>query len=123
MPFMDWRLVTHVFSLPDSAKVSNGVSKFVAREAMRGRMPESIRAATSKIGFNSPMTAWMNDAQLSQWSLDLFAHPHPLFDGIVDTPALVRRLQELTAHKAWTWESVGRLWPYINLRWYLNRHG
>jgi asparagine synthase (glutamine-hydrolysing) len=120
MPFMDWQLVTYTMSLPDSAKHSGGYTKFVARQAMAGFLPESIRLSAVKTGFNSPMPAWLN-GPLQKWVAALFAIPDPRFDEIVHTVSLRRRIAELNGRRAWDWESAGRLWPYINLKWYLAR--
>jgi asparagine synthase (glutamine-hydrolysing) len=120
MPFMDWRLVTYTMSLPDPTKYSGALTKFIARRAMKGFLPESIRLSERKIGFNSPMPVWLN-GPLQQWVGALFAVADPRFDEIVHTASLCRRIDELNSKRAWDWESASRLWPYINLKWYLAR--
>lgn len=120
MPFMDWRLVTLAMSLPASMKADATHSKLVARRAMRGIMPEAIRTATRKVGFNSQMPAWMNGS-LGQWSSRTLSSANATFDAIVDCAALQSRVERLTAQRLWDWTSVGRIWPYINLKWYLDR--
>jgi asparagine synthase (glutamine-hydrolysing) len=120
MPFMDWRLVTYTMSLPDEAKNSAGLSKFIARQALKGLLPDSIRLSSQKIGFNSPMPSWLN-GPLQRWVTAVFSEPDQRFDEIVHTGALRRRISELNKQRAWTWESASRLWPYINMKWYLGR--
>ena len=121
MPFMDWRLVVYAMSLPDSMKVNDKVSKLIAREAMRGLMPEAIRASPRKVGFNSQMPEWMNGA-LGAWALRLIERKgHAAFDEVVDRSALIARVRSLNAARAWNWARVGRIWPYINLKWTLDR--
>ena len=61
-PFLDWRLVTYVFSLQSSVKIGNGYTKYILRESMQDILPESIRLRKGKIGFASPMVAWYKDA-------------------------------------------------------------
>ncbi len=121
MPFMDWRLVTYVMSLPDEAKSSHGMSKFVARQAMAGLMPENIRLARRKVGFNSPMPEWLNGS-LREWVATLLNRGSPAFDEIVDTAALRRKVASLADAKAWDWHTVGRLWPYVHLKWWLHQY-
>lgn len=121
MPFMDWRLVCYVMSLPDAAKVDPIGSKAVARHAMAGRMPENIRASQRKVGFNSPMPEWLSGS-LGRWAERLLASRDERFDGVVRTQALRRRVQQLNHCSAWDWSSVGRLWPYIHLKWLLGAH-
>lgn len=120
MPFLDWRLVTFVMALPSSMKFDATHSKLVARAAMRGLMPESIRSATRKVGFNSQMPDWLNGT-LGDWAQDLLATSHDAFDEIVDRTSLRHRVTELNSNKRWDWTSVGRIWPYINLKWYLEK--
>lgn len=119
MPFMDWRLVTYVMSLPDSAKLEGELTKAVARNAMIGHMPESIRANPRKLGFNSPMPEWLNGA-LINWVNECLATSNESFEKIVDVPALKCRVRKLTTRGQWDWESAGRLWPYIQLKWMLD---
>lgn len=69
MPFMDWRLVTYVFSLPTSSKIGQGFTKLLVREAMKGKMDESVRTRTFKVGIGSPVDYWFNGA-LKEWVLD-----------------------------------------------------
>ena len=117
MPFMDWRLVTYVMSLPDDAKSEDGRTKAVARNAMAGFMPESIRMARRKVGFNSPMPEWLNGT-LGQWAASLLSRPETQFDELVDRNALLLRVNSLNASRGWDWERCGRLWPYLHLKWY-----
>ncbi|WP_295640759.1 asparagine synthase (glutamine-hydrolyzing) [uncultured Methylibium sp.] len=117
MPFMDWRLVTYVMSLPDEAKFGDGVSKLVARRAMSDRMPESIRSNTRKVGFNSPMPDWLN-GELGPWAEQQLRQCPSQVEALIDTKRLIAKVHELSSSRSWTWESAGRLWPYINLAWY-----
>jgi asparagine synthase (glutamine-hydrolysing) len=119
MPFMDWRLVTYAIALPDAAKSDALQSKVIARAAMAGAMPEHIRTNTHKIGFNSPMPGWMN-GPLVPWINEVLNKESPQYSEIVDLVSLKIRVNKLSATKTWDWESVGRLWPYIHLKWYLD---
>ena len=56
-PFMDWRLVCFLFSLPSTSKIGGGFTKRVLRDAMKGILPESVRTRTQKLGFISPPDA------------------------------------------------------------------
>lgn len=57
-PFMDWRLITFVFSLPATAKIGGGFTKRILRDALKGILPESIRTRTRKLGFPNLAEAW-----------------------------------------------------------------
>ncbi|MFN5718873.1 MAG: asparagine synthase (glutamine-hydrolyzing), partial [Bradyrhizobium sp.] len=78
MPFMDWRLVTYTMALPETSKSADGMTKVVARQAMANLMPESIRTARRKVGFNSPMPEWLN-GPLAGWTAELVERKVPAF--------------------------------------------
>jgi asparagine synthase (glutamine-hydrolysing) len=120
MPFMDWRLVTFTMALPDAWKSSQGYGKWIARQALEGRMPERIRMNRRKVGFNSPMPGWLN-GPLRAWAESILARPNEGYDALVDRPALLARVRELGAAGDWDWHRVGRLWPYLHLKWVMDR--
>ena len=75
-----------------------------------------------KVGFNSPMPEWLN-GPLSGWTAALLQQKVAAFSELVDEVRLRAAVDRLTATKAWDWESVGRIWPYLNLKWVLARIG
>ena len=83
-------------------------------------MPESIRMGRRKVGFNSPMPEWMN-GPLSGWTTSLLKRQVPAFSELVDEARLRKTIDGLTVSKAWDWNSVGRIWPYLNLKWMMAR--
>jgi asparagine synthase (glutamine-hydrolysing) len=120
MPFMDWRLVTYTMALPDESKVGEGRTKMVARRAMSGRMPESIRMRARKVGFNSPMPNWLN-GPLAGWVNSLLRQSVPAFDELFDVGKLNGSIRTLVERRGWDWVSAGRIWPYLHLKWTLAR--
>lgn len=58
LPFLDYRLVSFVWGLADDWKVRGPWNKYVLREAMRGRMPESVRGRVDKMGFPTASRKW-----------------------------------------------------------------
>lgn len=59
VPFLDYRLVEHIFSLPSTYKLRAGVTKAVMRDALRGAMTEKVRRRYSKLGFAAPGSVWI----------------------------------------------------------------
>ncbi len=101
MPFMDWRLVTYVFSLPLKAKIGGGFTKKIVRDAMKGRMDESLRTRTYKVGISSPVDYWFNH-YLKDWALDMLSDsPEKLIlekaykKGILDPEVVRNAWQEI----------------------------
>ena len=61
LPFMDFRLVEFVFSLPGEFKVRDGNGKVLLKEAMRGIVPDDILDNPDKLGFVVPIREWFRD--------------------------------------------------------------
>ena len=59
LPFMDYRLVSLLFTLPPDQKTRGPWNKYILREAMRGRIPEVVRARPQKFGFPVPVREWI----------------------------------------------------------------
>jgi asparagine synthase (glutamine-hydrolysing) len=60
VPFLTPELVSFVLSLPENYIVnSNGTSKLLFREAMRGNVPDVILNRKDKIGFTTPEQIWL----------------------------------------------------------------
>jgi asparagine synthase (glutamine-hydrolysing) len=58
LPFLDYRLVSFVCGLSDDWKVRGPWNKYVLREGMRGRIPESVRGRVDKMGFPTASKKW-----------------------------------------------------------------
>jgi asparagine synthase (glutamine-hydrolysing) len=55
-PFLDYRLVEFVFSLPPTFKVKLGVGKFIHRESFKNIVPDRILNNNSKLGYNTSIS-------------------------------------------------------------------
>ena len=69
-PFLDYRLVTFAFQQPAHWKIRGPFTKYLLREAMRHRIPESVRTRVEKWGFPVPAKEWFA-ADLSEQVQDL----------------------------------------------------
>jgi asparagine synthase (glutamine-hydrolysing) len=59
VPFLDHRIVEFAFRLSPEMKIKGVETKRILREAMRGTLPEDIRARKDKLGFRAePQAAW-----------------------------------------------------------------
>jgi asparagine synthase (glutamine-hydrolysing) len=58
VPFLDYRFVEYIFSLPPNQKIKNGMTKPVLRNAMKGILPEKVRIRTDKMGFVTTESIW-----------------------------------------------------------------
>lgn len=58
MPFMDWRLVNFIAQLPLAYRIHGGWTKWLARHAMQGRLPDEVLWRRDKLGWAIPEAAW-----------------------------------------------------------------
>ena len=58
LPFMDYRLLEVALALPDAVKLRGGFGKWILREVARGKIPEEIRKARYKRGFDVRESDW-----------------------------------------------------------------
>ena len=110
MPFMDWRLVAYTFSLPLSSKVGGGYNKLILREAMKNRMPESLRKRRLKIGISSPIQVWLN-GPLREWALDILGSEN---SGEPYSSAVKSSIKMLTGKQPLDRMKAVEVWQLLN---------
>lgn len=84
LPFLDHRLVSLAFSLGPEWKVRGPWNKHLLREAMRGRIPESVRSRVDKMGFPTDVSAWLRGPLYERMRAvihDPAFRQNPLFDA------------------------------------------
>ena len=59
LPFLDYRLVEFVFSLPDAALLEGGISKAILRRGLSDRIPRVVLERRDKMGFETPADLWL----------------------------------------------------------------
>jgi asparagine synthase (glutamine-hydrolysing) len=91
LPFMDYRLVSLLFSLSPEWKLRGPWNKYILREAMRGRIPESVRARVDKMGFPTPVSKWLA-GELVDPLQDLLSSREARERGIYDVAVIERDL-------------------------------
>jgi asparagine synthase (glutamine-hydrolysing) len=96
LPFMDYRLVEYLFSLPSYWKLRGELNKFVLREAMRGRIPELVRARVDKMGFPTSAQRWFA-GPLYEPMRDLLASRSTRERGLYDVSRIQRDLDRHAA--------------------------
>lgn len=66
MPFMDYRLVEFLASVPSAYKIHNGWSKYIARSAFNNKLPDEICWRKDKQGWPIPEDRWFSN-DLKNW--------------------------------------------------------
>jgi len=67
VPFLDYRLVEFLLSIPPGYKIKNGWTKCILRKAMKGILPEKIRLRKDKIGFATSEELWMKEEKSDEF--------------------------------------------------------
>ncbi|MFN7918085.1 MAG: asparagine synthase (glutamine-hydrolyzing) [Vicinamibacterales bacterium] len=83
VPFLDVRLVEFAFRLPGSAKIRNGWTKAILRDALADQVPVGVARRTDKMGFLTPEAEWLR-GPLQAWAREIIFSPEfcarPYFD-------------------------------------------
>ena len=120
MPFMDYRIVEFVFSLPTKSKVGKGYTKRVLREAMKDILPDEIRLNKRKIGFNAPIIDWFK-GPLKDWMLEQMNQKefleNPYFDGIQLNKDFIKFLDNPKPQ----WNDAWKFWGPIHIAWWMKK--
>lgn len=109
VPFLYVELVEYLYSLPDEYLLnSQGVSKHVFREAMRGIVPDVILDRKDKIGFATPERDWLLNLENWMEAKFLQAEDMPFFN----VPELRREWGRVVSgsipfdFRCWRWINV-----------------
>lgn len=68
-PFLDYRFVEFILSLPPHFFIRNGMAKMLLRDAMRGIVPEEVLMRKDKIAFATDERRWLKENKASCMSL------------------------------------------------------
>jgi len=58
-PTSDRRVIEYCFSIPGSQYLRNGVTRWLVRRAMEGRLPDHVRNRTTRGGQSADWTEWL----------------------------------------------------------------
>jgi asparagine synthase (glutamine-hydrolysing) len=59
LPFLDYRMLETSLSLPGEYKLNDGWTKWILRNSMVGKMPDSVVWRKNKFGFEAPEKQWL----------------------------------------------------------------
>lgn len=89
MPFMDYRIVNFINSLPYSSKIGNGYTKRIVRDALDPYLPKEVTWRKTKVGFSTPIVNWMQN-ELSEWFMDITSSTEFMNSSLIDNPNELR---------------------------------
>jgi asparagine synthase (glutamine-hydrolysing) len=118
VPFLDYRLVEYIFSLPDHQKINNGYTKAVLRNAMGDLIPKPIGKRTDKMGFVTPEHVWFA-GELKGWADDIINSPSFKSRKYFEHSRVLETAHEYRTQK----RDIGfSLWRWINLELWLREY-
>ncbi|MFH1562469.1 MAG: asparagine synthase (glutamine-hydrolyzing) [Nitrospirota bacterium] len=117
VPFLDYRLVEFVFSLPSSQKIRDGITKILLRNATKGILPEKVRMRMDKMGFVTPGDVWFRTVAKDK-ILEIFNSDSFKSRGYFNIDEIKR---EFDAHCRGEKNLHFTVWRWINLELWLQR--
>jgi asparagine synthase (glutamine-hydrolysing) len=118
MPFLDYRLVSFVFSLPPEFKIHDGLSKTILRRALKKDIPSLILDRRDKIGFVTPEAEWFR-TEMKDRMKDVFHSSSIRARGLYR----VRRLRELfQKHLDGSVDASRPLWRAFHLELWMRKY-
>jgi asparagine synthase (glutamine-hydrolysing) len=114
MPFMDYRLVEFTAGVPACYKIYRGWTKYFARLAFAGKLPDSIVWRRDKLGWPMPDAHWMS-GPLREWSDSLIASSDLVGElcrgvGAPGSPTEVIRRLNIAQWERVFWQRTGSEW-------------
>jgi asparagine synthase (glutamine-hydrolysing) len=68
-PFMDYRLITFLNSIPSNYKLHKGWTKYLARIAFKNKLPDNVVWRKDKLGWPEPSRNWISGSfGLEAWN-------------------------------------------------------
>jgi asparagine synthase (glutamine-hydrolysing) len=112
IPFLDFRVVDFIFSLPAVYKFHNGFTKYLLRRACKGIIPEDVRLRKNKLGFAVPEEKWLSENRAN--ILDIFKGRDFCSSVYADKSKIIRKLEDKNS-------AISGLWRFINLELWLRK--
>jgi len=108
VPLLDHRVVEFAWTLPMSAKVRNGTSKWLLRQVLHRHVPQAL-VDRPKMGFGVPIGDWLR-GPLREWAEDLLS-VSALSDGALLNPGPIRGrwAEHLSGRRNWQYPLWGVL--------------
>lgn len=112
MPFMDYRIVSFAFSIPWQSKINGGYSKRIIRDMAAPFMDKEIIYRRDKVGFNSPMTEWLQ-GNMKEFIMDMI-HSKEFYECELLNPLnVIIKIHEFYKNQNNTFASGEEIWKLL----------
>jgi asparagine synthase (glutamine-hydrolysing) len=112
LPYMDHRLVELGLAIPEAIKLRAGYGKWAIRKIMQNKIPNRIRLARYKRGFDIPLKSLL-EAGLGQSIRDQIASQPAIANEFLKTPRAINQIfsdQQLSQRHNAMREAITLLW-------------
>ncbi len=103
VPFLDWRIVELVSSLPPKVKFRGGETKYILRKAVAGTVPDAVLNRTDKMGFPVPLRQWLRRGPVREFVHDTLRSQAAKSRGLFDPQALESLIHAENASERQLW--------------------
>jgi asparagine synthase (glutamine-hydrolysing) len=111
VPFLDYRIVEFIFSLPVDQIIADGTTKVILREAMKGILPEKVRTRMDKMGYVTPEDTWFRGPLKSEIE-DIIGAKSFAERGYFEVGEIKKAFAEHCAGKV---DLGSTIWRWVNL--------
>ena len=112
VPFLDFRLVENMLSVPENMIINQGMTKQVLRQSMKGILPEPIRVRTDKVGFETPQDEWFREHFFQNLVMDLIHSRSFKQRGLIDPLKADKQFKSYMSQR----KNISKeVWKWINL--------
>lgn len=89
LPYLDHRVVEFLFAIPENQKIRGTTTKYILRQAMRGRLPAKVLGRRDKKGFETPQAGWLC-GPLRNWAAEILGSQSFRERGWIDSSAALK---------------------------------
>lgn len=119
VPFLDYRLVNFIFSLPDDYKITRSIRKKILQDAFRDVLPSELYNRPKK-GFEVPLLKWFRKELKSLIMDDLLSEKSIREQGIFEYSEIEKlKLQLLSTNPQ---DVHARIWALIVFQWWWRKY-
>jgi asparagine synthase (glutamine-hydrolysing) len=119
VPFLDYRLVNFIFSLPDDYKITHSIRKRILQDAFRDVLPAELYNRP-KQGFEVPLLKWFRKELKSLIMDDLLAEKYIREQGIFEYAEIEKlKLQLMSSNPQ---DVHARIWALIVFQWWWRKY-
>jgi asparagine synthase (glutamine-hydrolysing) len=115
VPFLDYRVVNFIFSLPDHYKIDRSLRKKVLQDAFRDILPVELYNRPKK-GFEVPLLGWLRREMKSIIEDDLLAKNFIETQGLFYYPEIERLKKQLFSSNPG--DVHARMWALVVFQWW-----